>query len=281
MGQDPRFFRGRRGCFELASADGLAVCEQHCDEVRTGWLGPGVRSRHALVLPCSGGFRLRADGVEHFVDPTVGHFEWPGQELSLAHPLGRCGPATLIDLPAEVAEGELAGRLAAGAVPRDGRLELWHRSLVASCRRGIDGFEVAERLWVLLDLVPTADDHRTVRAARYRAGTEAAHRGLVASARELLAAGEFTLGLAAVAALLGCSPSHLSRVFRRVTGTGLTAYRNRLRVRAVLGDLAGGASNLRSLAAAYGFADQAHLTRVVRADLGVPPSAARALVRGN
>src|SRR5439155_22660460 len=111
-----------------------------------------------------------------------------------------------------------------------------------------------------------------------RPATEVAHRRLVRSAKEVLAQGEYALGLGAVAVRLSCSTGHLSRVFRRVTGSSITAYRNRLRVRAVLGDLADGAASLRLLAARYGFADQAHLCRVVQADLGTAPSAARRLL---
>ena len=50
--------------------------------------------------------------------------------------------------------------------------------------------------------------------------------------------GDFSLSLDEVAREVGASPHHLSRVFQRVTGSSLTAYRNRLRVRAVLDTLA-------------------------------------------
>ncbi|MEV5570101.1 helix-turn-helix domain-containing protein [Spirillospora sp. NPDC052269] len=69
---------------------------------------------------------------------------------------------------------------------------------------------------------------------------------------------------------------HLSRVFRRVTGRTITAYRNDLRVRAVLEDLAQGRGTpLAELAAEYGFADHAHLTRTIRRHLGDCPSSLR------
>lgn len=89
----------------------------------------------------------------------------------------------------------------------------------------------------------------------------------------------FDCGLDEIAALVGASPHHLSRVFHRVTGTTLTAYRNRLRVRAVLADLQDGEDSLRALAAKYSFADQSHLTRVVRRQLGQAPSELRAILR--
>jgi AraC-like DNA-binding protein len=50
----------------------------------------------------------------------------------------------------------------------------------------------------------------------------------------------------------------------------------RLRARAAVDRLAGGERELARLAAELGFADQAHLTRVVRAETGKTPSALRA-----
>ncbi|MEV5572292.1 helix-turn-helix domain-containing protein [Spirillospora sp. NPDC052269] len=56
----------------------------------------------------------------------------------------------------------------------------------------------------------------------------------------------------------------------------MTAYRNDLRVRAVLEDLARGrGGQLAELAAEYGFTDHAHLTRTFRHHLGECPSTLR------
>ena len=84
-----------------------------------------------------------------------------------------------------------------------------------------------------------------------------------------------TSDLAELARLVGSSPHHLSRAFRRVTGRTISAYRNELRVRSVLGDLAAGEADLAQLASRYGFADHAHLTRTVRRYAASPPSALR------
>jgi AraC-like DNA-binding protein len=268
-------FDGRRGCRLVVEADGFAVCEQQCDEHRAGWVGPGHRPGYTLNLPRTGGYEVRVDGREHFLDPTVASFEWPGQELYVAHPLGPCAVATLISVPEDVGAGELANRVA-GAVPRTGRFELWHWALVAACRRGVDAFEVAERAWALLDLLPSQREQPVVHGIR--PGTEHAHRRLVSAAREVLATGDYSLSLGAVAGHVGCSAAHLSRVFRRTTGRNMTSYRNELRVRAVLRDLTDGATSLRTLAATYGFADQAHLSRVAKMSLGMAPSRARTML---
>jgi AraC-like DNA-binding protein len=79
-----------------------------------------------------------------------------------------------------------------------------------------------------------------------------------------------------LASLLAVSPHHLSRVFRAQTGHTIARHRMRLRARAALDRLAGGELELARLAAELGFADQSHLTRVVRAETGATPSALRA-----
>jgi AraC-like DNA-binding protein len=148
---------------------------------------------------------------------------------------------------------------------------------VATCRAGFDALAVAERLHTILDrLAPHA-----AAPGPFRAATAVVHRRLVAEAREVLADGRYAYGLSEIAARVHCSPHHLSRVFRAVTGETLTEHRNRMRVRAVLGDLQDGADCLRTLAAHYGFADQAHLTRVVRRHLGRPPSAVQRMLSMN
>jgi AraC-like DNA-binding protein len=74
-------------------------------------------------------------------------------------------------------------------------------------------------------------------------------------------------------------------VFRAQTGHTIARHRMRLRVRAALDRLGGGGAHaaegggsveLARLAFELGFADQAHMTRVVRAETGATPSALRA-----
>jgi len=77
------------------------------------------------------------------------------------------------------------------------------------------------------------------------------------------------------AAAFGLSPEHLSRGFGKVFGVSPQRFRLEARARAALADLPGGGT-LADLAAAHGFADQAHMTRTVRALTGRPPGAWRA-----
>jgi AraC-like DNA-binding protein len=79
---------------------------------------------------------------------------------------------------------------------------------------------------------------------------------------------------------LAISPQHLSRIFRALTGATISRHRMRLRVRAALERLADGERDLARLAADAGFADQAHLCRVVRDETGTTPSALRHALAG-
>src|SRR5207244_4102040 len=77
--------------------------------------------------------------------------------------------------------------------------------------------------------------------------------------------------LVGLARLVGASPHHLSRIFRRRTGESVSGYRNRLRVRRALERLAAGERSLSGLAADLGFTDHSHLVRALRAEVHAPP----------
>jgi AraC-like DNA-binding protein len=72
-----------------------------------------------------------------------------------------------------------------------------------------------------------------------------------------------------------CSPFHLSRRFHSRIGMPMSAYRLRLRVHEAHARIAAGEQNLARLAAELGFADHSHMTRTLREQLGVTPTAIR------
>ncbi len=86
-------------------------------------------------------------------------------------------------------------------------------------------------------------------------------------------------GLAELAALCGCSPFHLSRVFRDVVGVGLREYSRRLRARTAAERLAGGPRDLTGLGLELGYADHGHFTNSFRREWDMPPSRFRELLR--
>jgi AraC-like DNA-binding protein len=75
---------------------------------------------------------------------------------------------------------------------------------------------------------------------------------------------------------LRLDPAHLSRRFRAVFGVGPQRFRCEARARAAWREVVGSTAPLAQIALALGFADQAHMTRAVRALTGRPPGAWRA-----
>jgi AraC-like DNA-binding protein len=83
------------------------------------------------------------------------------------------------------------------------------------------------------------------------------------------------LRLAELAAETGVHEVHLAASFRARKGCTVGEYLRRLRLDAALHRLCATDDNLATIAAATGFHDQAHLTRLFRARVGVPPGAFR------
>jgi AraC family transcriptional regulator len=73
----------------------------------------------------------------------------------------------------------------------------------------------------------------------------------------------------------GVHPVYLARAFRRAYGAPVTEYARRLRVRAAADRVASTDLPLVRIALEAGFADQAHLTRELRRETGLPPGALR------
>ena len=73
----------------------------------------------------------------------------------------------------------------------------------------------------------------------------------------------------------GVHPVHLSRVFRRCVGEGISDYVHRLRVRAACEQMLAPETSLAELSFSTGFADQSHFTRSFRKITGMTPAAFR------
>jgi len=82
-----------------------------------------------------------------------------------------------------------------------------------------------------------------------------------------------------IAAAAGLPPFRLFRAFERATGMSPHAYQRQARIRFATGLIRLG-HPLRHVAAAAGFADQAHLTRSFRRSLGVTPGVYQRAIAG-
>ena len=229
----------------------------------------------ALVFVRRGSFTRTADGREALLDPTSAYAVNAEQEHRYDHHNDDGDDCTALYLSAEVL-AELWGgstKLPTGALPATPEIDLEHRLLLAVARRGGDPHEVSERS---VNLVAHSLEQRDGRqVASGRPSTAASRRALVDGVREILAA-DRERSLPELARELSVSPHHLSRVFGAITGHTISRHRMRLRTRDALERLAGGEQNLAQVAAAAGFADESHLSRVLRRETGTTPAALRA-----
>jgi AraC-like DNA-binding protein len=251
----------------LVESDGFAAEAVECGCATSGWSAPERVTRYGVVFVRRGCFQRRVNGVDSFVDPAVVYFERPGDEQQIAHPCG--GDSCTVLYLSEASLASIWGGepdLPAEPLPSEPATDLQQRLLLAA------NGDVAEAAVELASAVLERAAPERVTAGR--PSTALARRRLVDDAREALAESP-RAGLLELAHRVSVSPHHLSRVFSDETGTTISRYRNRLRVRLALERLAAGEPCLARLAADLGFADQAHLARVVRQELGTTPSALR------
>lgn len=243
------------------------TCRPDC----SGWSAVERPVDGRLVLVRSGRFHRRAADGPVDLDPTMGYLGAPGDEDQFAHPHGgdvctsvRLSPASWRQLVGD------PGRMHDSTFYVDARLELAHRRLLAAT--DID-YQLAENLLTLIvAALRRVTDRRTPLTDRpVPADARLVRRARAAIHDDHPAA----RGLFPLAELLGASPYRLSRAFPRELGVTLTGYRNRVRVGRALERLQADTSTVADIAASLGFADQAHLTRVVRAYVGHTPRALR------
>lgn len=273
-------------------ADGLGIvvedfrCRAHVHRK-----GPEEASvRHSIVFIRRGIF-IRQRGRESVVaDANQILFFNAGEPYHIAHPAAGGDDCTILSVPAdlvlEVLERYMprhAGRLEApfplGSTVRQPSATRLQYELLRRIRCPTDpaidevlveAIEAAVRCsCAMLAGLPDSDHAIPARTARRR-------RDLAAAAQVAI---NSSVGnppsLTRLARTLGCSPFHLSRVFRSQAGLSLRAYIARLRVHLAAERLARGERNLTALALDLGYTDHSHFTHSFRREWGAPPSAVR------
>lgn len=242
-----------------------------CADDHRGWSTAEPVETFGLVLPRHGHFRLVNGGVEQSVDVTQGYAQVPGLDQRFAHPSGG-DVCTFVSVGAMLWHEILGDRRTSTTVRVDAVTELAHRLLLRTAHDAADPAERLVRTVAAATRASAADGGGAARTPAARAS----RARLVVHAREaVLDEAPGSQDLVSLARALEVSPAHLSRVFQAETGSSLTRFRNRVRVSRVLARLEAGDADLAAIAGDLGFADQAHLTRTVRATLGTTPARVR------
>jgi AraC-like DNA-binding protein len=258
----------------------------------------GPTGGHLLVFPRETVTITHAGKRPVLADPTRVMLYNRGQEYRRAAVTPAGDRCEWFSLPAEAVVAALAAHGKEGDdtdrpfgeatfAPADARTYLLARVVYAHvASAAVDPLFVEEATFALLDRVAAsvAASVEEAAAGERRRPPARAHRELAEAAATFLAT-RFAeaLTLPGLARHLGTSPFHLARVFRRVTGGSLHAFRTTLRLRAAIehlldggggggGGRGGGANDLTRLALELGFSSHSHFSAAFRAAYGVPPS---------
>lgn len=263
----------------IAEGDGFAIAGVRCDGGCPGFDVPQEEFSHVLVTVQHGAFVRRAGGEDVLLDSTVAYLSAPGIVEQFAHPLAGGDSCTAIHL-SPLLMADLAGGdpfVCAPALPISAHGELALRQLPVLARRADAGGLFAEHLVrVVASLL--AGRHPD-RVASGRPATAIARNRIAGQAREMMQT-DPAIGLIELARRVAVSPHHLSRVFKEITGSSVSHYRNRLRISRAFDRIAQGDSDLARLAYELGFSDHAHLTRTIRTFTGRTPTGLRSMLTG-
>jgi AraC-like DNA-binding protein len=251
----------------LGEAPGARVVDHDCRKPAGSRGSYEYGLDYGLVLIRRGGYWREVNGRGAYLGPTDAFFERPFVEQRIEHHRETGDRCTSLWL----SEGAVCALAGDASVPDEPitttpGIDLQHRELVAALRRGIDRFELDDRLARLVGAI--AECAIPGRFTSRRSTTQGNHHRLVQHAREAVVADPADVDFGELAQMLGHTRFHISRVFSRVAGMTLSQFRNRVRVAIALECLADGHDNLAVLSADLGFVDQSHLSRVVHAHTG-------------
>lgn len=115
-----------------------------------------------------------------------------------------------------------------------------------------------------------------------RQALDARHRAVVNDVKTLLALNmRAGMSLSSLSDGVGVSPFHLCRIFRRITGTTIHRYLDRLRLRAALELLGESQQRLASIALAVGYSSESHFSDAFNREFKMRPSRFRELSQPN
>jgi AraC-like DNA-binding protein len=245
---------------------------------------------HSIVLVRRGVFQRTRRRETLLADPNHILLFNAAEPSRFSHPLSGGDDCTILAVethralelvarhsPRDAQDPEMPFRVSQGiSSPRIARL---HFELLALVRKRDAALALDDALSELADeSVRAVFRARAARAETPPAGAWRRWRELVEATR--LAINERIDSpprLPELAGSVGCSPFHLSRVFRQTAGISLRRYVQQLRARLAADRLARGARDLTELALDLGYSDHSHLTNSFRREWGLPPSRFRAL----
>jgi AraC-like DNA-binding protein len=242
-----------------------------------------------LVIPRRGVFHWHVRGESILGDPNQLLFFNGEEPFRISYPQPAGDDCTFLAIHPDLLNEILrhtSPRSAETASPRfpvsrilsEPDLFLGHDLLLkrALGRLAADALSVEEAAVRLVGAAVAAGSGGSRPPVRGRIKTQRAHRDVAESVKTLLADGlDKQIALGEIARAVGLSPYHVCRIFQRQVGLPIHRYRNRLRLRASLTQVAERDRNLSEVALDLGYSSHSHFTDSFRREFGLSPSAFR------
>jgi AraC-like DNA-binding protein len=226
-----------------------------------------------IVVPRRGVFMMHHRGTPIIADANTALIFGVGDTYQVSHPIDGGDQCTVLVFRPELVEGVL-GRVEARHKILDAVTLLKVHILTHTMTTGMtDRLEAEESAVLVLNTL--SENFRSSLSLGGQGVSEYQQRR-ADQVRSLLA-GQPTEDwhLESIARAVHCSPFHLARQFRAVTGESIARYLLRLRLALALDRLAQGESDLARLAAELGFAHHSHFSARFRSVFGTTPTAVR------
>lgn len=253
----------------------FTVVDQVCRPPRVNCGRPdGAEPAHFLFTR-RGSFAVSVGNRICYARPGQAVLVQQNADYRVAHPdaVG-CDCCTDVRVDESVLDGlGLVGPPACRALPHDLAFQRAHVELWLGLRDGCADAAASEEL--LFDALGCLLGN----SAAMRLRRPGAARRLARVEEAIIGQAGENLRVEQLAALAGCSPFHLCRLFRNVTGQSLRQFRLQQRLGSALGRLAEGEEDLAGLACDLGFASHSHMTEAFRRALGRSPRALREELR--
>jgi AraC family transcriptional regulator len=275
----------------LFRGDAVGVFDWRCPGCDTPAHEAEYNDAYEVVVVREGAFVREVNEAPALITAGTLMFASAGEVHRISHPVPggdacsvfRGSVETLREMLGVVNPAEQerpAPRFPLRQTPLGGREYLLHRLAMRAAGAGTEPVEQEESaLWFLYAALAFASARRDGQVAPTPALRGAAWRKALeyTAAVEEIVRGGFPerLTLAAIGRAAGCSPFHLSRLVRAVTGLSIHRILVRQRLRHALELVLSAGTGLSAIAYAAGFGSHSHLTDAFRREYGCNPDQVR------
>jgi AraC family transcriptional regulator len=226
-----------------------------------------------IVVPRRGVFLLHHRGVPIVADPNTALVYSMGETYQISHPVDGGDQCTVLVFRPELVDEALGNVETRYRIIHPATQLRVHRLTHAMATGAADRLESEESAVLVLNAL--AEDFGSSSPLSRRRVSEFQQRR-VEEVRALLASQPTDpWHLDSIARTVYCSPFHLARQFRAVTGESIARYLLRLRLALALDRLAQGETNLARLAVELGFTHHSHFSAHFRLVFGATPTTVR------